>query len=208
MLGLLLDSLIFARRLRKLGRVDLLSKFRSAETRAAAKLAYDLLPVRPRTVFDGGYHLGSFSRLLASIYPGLSVAAADPFDLRGRWQFTPCHFFNVALDQIAGIGEIHLVNDPQLHSLLTLNPKYADAFGPTYEQTPERKSITVRPIDDLLAEVGWDGCDLLKLDLQGSELAALRGAEKSLRRIGANIWKSALRKFMKASHYSKKSMRF
>ena len=36
-------------------------------------------------------------------------------------------------------------------------------------------------IDELIARRGLEGLDLIKLDVEGAELATLRGAERSLR---------------------------
>ena len=43
-------------------------------------------------------------------------------------------------------------------------------------------SVQVRRIDDVLAELALEQVDVIKMDIEGSEFAALHGAELSLRR--------------------------
>jgi FkbM family methyltransferase len=60
----------------------------------------------------------------------------------------------------------------------------ASSFGYVVPQLDPVGGLNVRavPVDDLLDEVGWDGVEFLKLDVEGSEVAALIGASRLLRR--------------------------
>jgi len=60
-------------------------------------------------------------------------------------------------------------------------------FGHVYSPVTDMPRIEVPAVrgDDLLAEVGWERVDFIKLDVEGSEIAALRGLENLLTRAAA-----------------------
>jgi hypothetical protein len=89
------------------------------------------------------------------------------------------------LGEQVGSSELHLVNDPQLHSLLPFDEKYKSTFGVTYEPLYKTQKVEVTTIDTIFSQICWTGCDLLKLDLQGGELSALKGATQSLGNVKA-----------------------
>jgi FkbM family methyltransferase len=184
----LIQILFCARRLKHLHRYDLLSQSWNSAIQDASKLAEDILPLKPRYVFDGGFHKGWFSYTLSLLYPDIEVCGCDPIDYRDEWLISSTiklDFFNVALGEIPGSAELKLVNDSQLHSLLSFNKDYEKSFGVTYKSTNKVKAVSISNIDVLIEKMGWLQCDLLKLDLQGSELSALKGAEKSFEKIRA-----------------------
>lgn len=57
-------------------------------------------------------------------------------------------------------------------------------FGHVYSPVTDMPRIEVPAVrgDDLLAEAGWERVDFIKLDVEGSEIAALRGLEGVLTR--------------------------
>lgn len=182
------QTLLCIKRLKKLKRYDLLPQATSLITRDAAKLAEDLWPIRPRTLLDGGFHKGWFSRTLSFIYKDLEICGCDPIkhDFCDRlFEEHSFHFFHTALGDKSGFDELHLVNDSQLHSLLPFDETYKSTFGVTYEPLHETKVVEISTIDTIMFQLGWTSCDLLKLDLQGGELSALKGATQSLKTIKA-----------------------
>jgi FkbM family methyltransferase len=187
-LNQMFQSILCARRLKILNRYDLIYRVGAKRIQWASQLAENLRPVAPKYVFDGGFHHGDFSDLLSVFYPDIEVCACDPIDYRDRWTIDasiPLQFFPVALAEEMGSAELKLVNDPQLNSLLSFDRAYERSFGPTYQSTEQTKVIPIQTIDTLLETVGWTQCDLLKLDLQGVELSALKGATRSMEKIGA-----------------------
>lgn len=92
----------------------------------------------------------------------------------------------VILEAFVGDGEdavFHLNNSTGTSSLLALNAEVCSGFmSLSGLRTVGREPVRTARLDDLLAD--GQAVDLLKLDIQGFELAALRGADSVLRRTG------------------------
>ena len=188
MLNTLFQTLVCARRIKYLKTYGLLINAWKKEIWQTTALAENLLPVRPKYIFDGGFHKGWFSYTLSLFYPDIEICGCDPIENRDGWMISPSlpvTFFNVALSDTPGSANLLLINDPQLHSLLPFNENYEDTFGQTYQATNAVKTVSVSTIDIVLSKMDWDRCDLLKLAIQGSELDALKGAKKNLEKIAA-----------------------
>lgn len=61
---------------------------------------------------------------------------------------------------------------------------YGHVISPTTEHYTEIEVPAVM-VDDLLRELGWDRVDFIKMDIEGSEVAAIRGMERLLARADA-----------------------
>jgi FkbM family methyltransferase len=136
-------------------------------------------------VLDGGANRGQWARdvraagfagplvsfePLAAAYAALAAAAArDP-----RWDAV-----QVALDERAGEAEIHVAGNEVSSSLLEMEPLHERAAPASGYVGTER--IRVARLDELELPAGRRA--LLKLDVQGAELRALRGAAGLLDRI-------------------------
>lgn len=128
------------------------------------------------TVVDGGAHVGYYTCLAARLTgPRGLVLAFEPAPrnyellLANVWRngFTNVVCFPWAITDATGFAELHLggsnTGDNRLHS-----------------GTPDRERVTVRTValDDL--EALRPPLDVVKLDVQGSEEAAVRGMERLL----------------------------
>jgi FkbM family methyltransferase len=110
-------------------------------------------------------------------------AAARP---NQRW-------FNIGLHSQAGPVDFFVTRKQTCSSCLEPNMGLLERFVDHERfQVAQRTSIPCRPLDDVLAESGVAGADFLKIDTQGSELAILSGAEKTLRDsafgVEAEVW--------------------
>ncbi len=64
----------------------------------------------------------------------------------------------------------------------------SSSFVPNFLRTEgTRHSVVVKTLDEVLADVGWDGVDLLKVDAEGYDLQVLRGAARSLSTRSINV---------------------
>lgn len=145
----------------------------------------------PGGVFvDVGANEGWFSIVAATeVGPDGMVLAVEPQD-----RIVPVILRNAYLNEMpwirvapvalgAGRGRATIRLTPSLNSgASSLVNSARSAFWP-------RQNVMVTPFDDLCRVYGLDFVDLVKIDVEGFELEALRGAEESLRanRIGAVI---------------------
>lgn len=132
------------------------------------------------TIVDVGANIG-FYTLESSLAVGptgrvISIEAAPPHVEALRKNIQLNGMRNVSLVEVAvgdSVGEATLAL-PRGGNLgmFTLGPVNSD----------EPYSVALRPMDDLLAEQGIHSIDLIKMDIEGSEYRALRGAAKTLAR--------------------------
>lgn len=134
------------------------------------------LGFEPRLVIDAGAHLGSFTLAAHDTFPGAKIHMVEPQPAchAGLEALADAHGFTlhrVALSDTPGTADLvfSLIPDTGAH-----------VGGPVHGGD---KSIAIRTdtLDELFAsEIGAGDRTLLKLDLQGHELKALRGASMVL----------------------------
>lgn len=143
------------------------------------------------TVFDVGAHTGHVTATYRRVFPGATIYAFEPWPeayaaLRARFA-DDADIHSVSTAVADEIGErTFFVNAyaptnsllPRVRSARRYYPRHAAAQGSTTVQTTT--------LDAFTAEHGIERIDILKLDIQGGELLALRGAGGLLRaqRIG------------------------
>jgi FkbM family methyltransferase len=142
-------------------------------------------------VVDAGASSGHYARLLrAAGYRGAIVSfepLAGPYrHLAERAHEDPlwtCH--RLALGDKSKVATINVSGNALSSSLLEMTELHeANAPGSTTVATEQINVVRLDDIADELLDVGsWPA--FLKLDLQGYELAALRGAEETLERMNA-----------------------
>jgi FkbM family methyltransferase len=121
---------------------------------------------------DVGCHLGSFLNLLNNIAPNGKHIAIEPSRSKGKWlrqKFPTTEILNVAVGDKPGraIFEENIKN-----------PGYSKLLGDGDKTGNSYYDVEVCRLDDVLTKQP----DLLKLDVEGGELSALRGAGCILQR--------------------------
>ncbi len=117
-------------------------------------------------VVDAGAHKGEFSHAIGERFGALCLALEPVPELCAQIAEGPrLRRFNVALAGADGETVLHLSENPEANSV---HPEIAAGQGP-------RGTLTVRTttLESLLREAGVEGADLLKLDVEGAELAVL-----------------------------------
>jgi len=121
---------------------------------------------------DVGCHLGSFLNLLRNIAPHGKHIAIEPSRTKGAWlakKFPTTKVLNFAIgDQTGRVTFEENVSHSGLSKLLSGEKISGNIY---YD-------VDVRRLDDVLQ----DRIDLLKLDVEGNELAALNGGKELLRK--------------------------
>ena len=152
----------------------------SGETRAVTT------PIRGRqapVIVDGGANWGAWS---AAVNAALRDEDARFFliepqsvcqDSISRLPIKHLTRIRAALGDQPGEGE--LLARQAGFPAASLYPRRDSNFG---DMTAHREQVTVTTLDDIVAEYRIERIDLLKLDIEGGELAALRGAESCLRK--------------------------
>lgn len=135
---------------------------------------------RPRTVIDGGAHLGSFALVAASIFDGAEIHMVEPqpacrADLQALSDKRGFKLHPYAL--AAQSGEIRMWAAGDVPS--TGSSVAETAFAEDQVVTVQAETLDRLTEDGALMQ---DGA-LLKLDLQGYELEALKGATHMLRKV-------------------------
>jgi FkbM family methyltransferase len=113
----------------------------------------------------------------------LQLAAADAPGLLSLAGFDESQG-NFGLSRIVEKGDIHLFADGDGHADVAKPvPGTGRGTGTGTAMNGCRIfPVAARPLDDVLAEAGIDGIDLLKMDIEGAEGMALQGMQETLSR--------------------------
>jgi FkbM family methyltransferase len=149
-----------------------------------ARLLRDV--ARP-VIFDGGANVGDTAAAYRRVFPGARVFAFEPFppvfgQLSARFATdSGVQCFPTALAASEGTRELHSYAAHYTNSLLRAQPAAAEHWGKTLFDARGSVAVECTTIDVMRSRLQLDSIDILKLDLQGSEAEALRGASASLR---------------------------
>jgi FkbM family methyltransferase len=118
-------------------------------------------------VLDLGAHIGTVSLAAAAL--GCEVAAVEP-DARNAALLRASADYN-------GFDQLQVIEMAVSDHAGNIEFSPRGPFGHIATAATNLPSIRVRTItvDDLLTELGWQHVDFVKMDIEGSELAALRG---------------------------------
>lgn len=156
------------------------------DTRDRVAALANLLSARnPSTVLDCGASAGKFTAAFLHEFPKAVVYAFEPHKNsaeRLRRDFSSEE--RVVVEQIAvgnfnGPSLFHINKLPYTSSLRT-RPASGRRYYPATDAPQEIAEIAVTKLDDYCRLKSLEKVDLLKMDIQGSELAALHGCENLL----------------------------
>ncbi|MGJ3241326.1 MAG: FkbM family methyltransferase [Anaerolineae bacterium] len=149
------------------------------------------------TVLDIGAHVGYYTRMASDIVgAGGRVVAFEPNPhnhamlMRNVGERQNVTLMQVALAEEEGNAELYdylmmsasgsLHYDETLREVQLASTQRDVDFAPRLDDNFQPQTYTVRtaPVDDLLAELGISKVDVIKMDIEGAEMGALRGMKQ------------------------------
>jgi FkbM family methyltransferase len=144
----------------------------------------------PRTIYDIGANVGTWTLLAKAVFPHAEVHAFEPLaSLKAKFvehteRLANVHLHTVALGSRCSIMPMKVADFVDASSLLEMT----EAQTRHYHVHPAGEElVTVQRLDDYAQRHTLPPPDLIKLDIQGYELKALVGAERCLHNAGAVI---------------------
>lgn len=139
------------------------------------------------SIIDAGANAGQFSRAALEVFPRATLLAFEPQpEVAAQWKqhmngHDRAELIEAALGATDGTLQLHTNAYSLSTSALPLHANHLEAYpNATQAGTVE---VPVHRLDTVLAGRVLSEPVLLKLDLQGYELEALRGAEHTLQRV-------------------------
>ena len=132
----------------------------------AFQLLPDLIPVNSK-VLDLGAHIGTFSLFAAALgHTLLAVEASPDNSVLLEASVSRNRFDNLTVVSVA------VSNRPAMLEFIQAGP-YGFVANPS-QRTPAI-SVPGVTVDELLASLNWRNVDIIKMDIEGSEVAAIEG---------------------------------
>ncbi len=167
-----------------------LKKRPKAPSLAAAALHLDpfydqqfLLKKRPvNVILDIGAHHGQTALQYRRFFPKTRIISFEPFpDSFARCEklalgLAPMEVHQLAMADTPGQRIFHCASFEARNSLLPLDESRTDLFPAEWSKRAGEITVDVTTIDDFASQHAIDHIDILKMDIQGGELLALKGA--------------------------------
>jgi FkbM family methyltransferase len=165
---------------------DKLRAVLGVEVRQNPDLAADLtllVGVDAAVIVDVGANLGQSAELFVSLFPKATVYAAEPY-LPSYQAIMDKRLPRVearltAIGSVEGIGELNINAGSATNSLLRPNTD-GRSFFPKQTSPISTVRVPITRLDTFIAAEVLTRVDLLKIDVQGSEMDVLRGADQTL----------------------------
>lgn len=155
-------------------------------------------PHHPRVIYDIGANAGTWTLLAKSIYPHAIVHAFEPLTCHTKTfeantaRLANVHLHKIALGAAATEQAMQVATFSDESSLLQALNTISGL-----EETATFENVSVVRLDDYVREKGLPLPDVLKLDVQGYELEALRGAPKCMASAFAILTEVSFHEFYK-----------
>ncbi len=147
-----------------------------------------LAQAEARHIIDAGAYYGEWTAFYRAAFPAATVHAFEPFPaslaaLRAKFAHDPrVKIIPAALSDTPGERTFHSNNDAPTNSLLAAHERVGELLAePELVAPRERLRVQVTNLDTYAQQEKIDRIAVLKMDIQGAELSALRGAHALLR---------------------------
>jgi FkbM family methyltransferase len=165
------------------------------ELTGLAPLRHLIQNVAPKTVIDVGANTGQFSSVAGALLPEAKIYAFEPIEacrrkamrrMRGNAAF---QCFNVALGAAPETREFNVSSFAESSSFLSMSKIHREAFPWTGGH--QKAEVEVVTLDSFVSELELIPPVFLKVDVQGFEMAVLRGASKLLESVSIVLIETA-----------------
>ena len=136
-------------------------------------------------IFDVGANIGQSISHYRETFPDCSITSFEPnpkaFSILERdWASDPSITLNqIALTDFIGHTSFYAARIPEVSSLLEPTDRMIELSSES-KYDHEKINVAAMTLDHYCQMHGIDNIDILKIDVQGSELCVLQGAEKLL----------------------------
>jgi len=137
-------------------------------------------------IFDVGAHAGEMAKRYRKIFPNAKIYSFEPIldcfnHLRELFKAdNDLHVFPFAISDQPGEKEFFINQNLGSSSLLSSTSRGKNLWGNRALETHSQTKVQCQTLDQFCSENDIEHIHLLKLDIQGAELDALRGAERIL----------------------------
>lgn len=152
-----------------------------------------LRDVHSPIVFDVGANIGQTLEAYMDLFPNGEIYCFEPFPdsfaalRQAASRYSQAHAYPLAISD--SVGERTFYVNAAYHATNSLLPR--PVSGPRYYPDEARLdntiAVTVDTLDSFVQRSGVGKIDILKMDIQGGEMSALRGAEKLLDKQSAKV---------------------
>lgn len=139
-----------------------------------------------KTIFDIGANKGFVTRIYRDLFPHASIYCFEPFAvpfeiLRKKFEgCDPVKPFPIAISDKNGEKDLYLYTNDVTNSLYPTVPNVEKYVDPAVIGNVGKAKVPTETIDDFCRRHAINKIDILKMDIQGGELDALKGSLEML----------------------------
>lgn len=137
-----------------------------------------------RTIFDIGANIGHMAEIMRGYFPDAVIHAFEPFpDSFEKLQTTASSLKNVVVNELAIGAEKSTTTffvNAKVDTNSLLAPQKTGLSSDKHCENVKNINVKVDTIDNYCQQNNIDKIEILKLDIQGGEIGALKGAAEAL----------------------------